>query len=212
MSKCSTQVMAIGPSSLIVGSDGSVSHVSGAGVVTTFQVGDGLKIVTNPNGSTSLVDSSGNITPLNAGANSSMVANANGSITHTSGNGAAFTFTPGGGTSSQWGAITGTITDQADLIAYIQNLHDTNDDYEFPTTNFQMSLSDRYVEFQSGSFIGTLPVGAPQSFEITVINSGTGVITVTTPNGETINGMATLLIPSNESATFLSNGTNFNII
>lgn len=90
MSKCGTNFVNIGPSSLVINGDGTISHVSGNGTVTTFSTGSVSVFTDNGDGTYTHEDGLGNSVTVDV--NSSMIANPDGSITHTAGDGSVFTF------------------------------------------------------------------------------------------------------------------------
>ena len=69
------------------------------------------------------------------------------------------------------------------------------------------------IKCTSGTFAVTLPLANPiQGTTFTLVNSGTGVITLTPAAGDLINGVATITLTQYVSRTVQSDGNNWIII
>lgn len=69
------------------------------------------------------------------------------------------------------------------------------------------------IRCTSGTFAVTLPSANPiQGTTFTLVNSGTGVITLTPAAGDLINGVATITLTQYVSRTVQSDGNNWIII
>ena len=81
------------------------------------------------------------------------------------------------------------------------------------TANYTLTSTDYAVECTSGTFEVRLPTAEGITGKVYIVkNSGTGVITVNAFNTETIDGELTISLYESDSATLMSNGTNWIII
>lgn len=81
-----------------------------------------------------------------------------------------------------------------------------------PTTAGAAASTD-YVYNVSGTTTLTLPTAVGNTNLYSVTNTGAAVVTIATTSGQTINGSATASIPrSNDSLSFISDGTNWRIV
>lgn len=82
------------------------------------------------------------------------------------------------------------------------------------TSTYAILISDYTVDCTSGTFTATLPTAVGVTGQIyTIKNSGTGVVTLATTGGQTIDGSGTLSISTQyQSYTIQSNGSNWIII
>lgn len=85
--------------------------------------------------------------------------------------------------------------------------------YVQKTSNYTIDAGDSIIDCTANTFDVTLPTAAEiAGREYTIINSGTGIITVKCDGIETIAGEATRIIAVTYNAlTVVSNGTNWNI-
>jgi hypothetical protein len=82
--------------------------------------------------------------------------------------------------------------------------------YVSKSANYTLTSLDHTVEVTSGTNTQTLPTAvgiAGRHYEI--INTGTGVVTVATTSSQTINGVLTKTLNTNEGIIVRSNGTNW---
>jgi hypothetical protein len=88
--------------------------------------------------------------------------------------------------------------------------------YLAKTADYTLTETDYIVDCTANSFAITLPTAVTWAGQIYVIkNSGTGVITMNTTSGETIDGNASgalTLALQYDSITVMSNGVNWLII
>ena len=86
--------------------------------------------------------------------------------------------------------------------------------YKAITTTANISLADYLVDCTTGTFTVTLlsAVTAKAGAIYHIKNSGTGVITLATTSGQTIDGSATQTINSLQVIKVMSNGVNWIII
>jgi hypothetical protein len=84
--------------------------------------------------------------------------------------------------------------------------------YVEKTANYTLTNIDDVVNCTSGTFALTLPSAVTYPYKkYSVINSGSGVITMNTTSSQTINGLASgvMTLSPGESGVFYSTATNW---
>lgn len=81
------------------------------------------------------------------------------------------------------------------------------------SANYTAASTDEFIECTTGTFTVSLmtAVGIAGK-KLTIINSGTGVITVDPAGSETINDETTIELLNTDAMSIVSNGTNWKII
>lgn len=102
---------------------------------------------------------------------------------------------------------------KATLKSYFDSVYAAGGAYTTTAINYQMLSTDQFVEVTASGKTITLPtaVGAARQTH-TITNSSTGDITINTTASETINGVLTGSLASQDAITVVSNGVGWRII
>lgn len=90
---------------------------------------------------------------------------------------------------------------------------DQNVPYVAKTAGYSVLNTDAFIDCTSGTFTVTMftAIGAPNLL-YTIKNSGTGVITIATTGGQTIDGVSTKTLYQNSTIILQSDGANWKVI